>query len=947
MIRFHFFYLYLFLSNIYFLSCHSEGKTPFYFPNGGVGESPVFRFSYGKQSEVPEKKNETSWMLYEDGVLCLFSLPFSLYQLELGAKFQICLRMEEKAYFRWKEGFASLENRKAEYPHFFEVGNDWQIRLTEFGKWQKERENTTPILEWKHQIWSTGLVSYQVFALPHPLFLQKTTEECEVVFRTNDLSESEKKSPAIVFTFSCPDTHAILESIQIQNDRWFLECQPNSPVGSEVFRHSESSYGRYLEWENPTDEILCPRAETLEWEDEGGVTQFQSDEFFKRSRLILPHGILLLSDEGKLQGIPIPKLYLSSLGTRNVIRFGETRYQDSKFSFRQGDEFFSSQTSSTSCRDQWNFWKTKENFCGNPGIPNALERIPSPESLPHCSPEQIYLTEFYPGNQTDSQFPFPGFFEFQNRGTRCDLSGLNWIFDDTIFPFSTKETILEQDALFLFVRKPWTGWGYLEKEKPFSLPQLVFQIPSFLIQTRKTKKTKTFLFPEDHFHLLRNTNSNLHSIYQNEEEFPHPREGANSILLSLGFQMSPGTHKPISKPKLGGELLEFSPFQFPFFDFGFHTNEEGVFSFRTESSQEFFLWKPKSQSIVSFTNLPSVCNGDRVVHLPDRFFSGGFPSLFFQGRDGKQMVHSFGEETLLQELSKKGVHSLHPEDPPIFFSASLHPSPNCSGYFRTPGAEKVRSLEIRKSEISGLYHTNASVDKQAVVQWGNQRFRLEGNGNSISPLFFQLDLTSFVTENQSEQIYSYFSHPNLIRPLGFLERIGPVQIEAIYPNPYEAQNEWVYLCNRSQFTEDLRMYRIEDEVSSDPLVPYQTRFPGKDPKGKQGNGFVSNESLLAPGQCAWIVDPDGKDWYLPIFHKESDLLLTVSSTQTIGNGISSGESVQLRKEENGKTYLISSFGHPESAFVFRKTVVTGEYIWLKQDREGTSLDDYETFREEN
>ncbi|TGL99156.1 LIC11755 family lipoprotein [Leptospira jelokensis] len=930
-----------------FFSCHSDGKSPFYFPSEDVGESPQIQFFYGSLGFPHEVKNSQSILSYESGVLCLFSLPLKLYKLELGGKFQICLRMDEKSFFRWKEGFSYLEKLEGEYPHFFESGKDWKVRLTEFGKWKAETSKTNPSLEWKQQIWSNGMVSYQVFAVPHPIFLQNSKTECEVVFRSNLLSLSENKSPAIVLTLPCPDTDSILESIQNQNEIWLSECTPNSPIVSEVFRHSESSYLRYLEWENPSDSILCPKAESIEWEEAGELSRFQSDEFLKRIRLVLPHGILLLSDEGKLQGIPIPKSFLLSLGTNSSIRFGDSSFHDSPFSFRQGDEFFSHQTRFTSCRDQWKYWKTKEDFCGNPGIPNEQLYDESMFSTPSCSLEGIHFTEFYPGNQADSQYPFPAFFEFQNRGPRCDLSSLNWRLNGSLYPFVAKETILEKDALFLFVRKPWTGWGNLEREKPFSLPKVVLQIPSFQLESRITKETKLYEFPTKEFHLIRSGEKNLHSIYRNQFEFPHPKQGSNQTLRSLGFYMSPGTHEDVVVPKVGGQLLELAINQYPFFDFGFYSHEEGIFSFQTSANDQLLFWKPKDTEIVSFAVSPNLCIGEKITHLPDGFFSSSFQSLQYKDKDKVETVLLHWEENSLNLISNFGIHSLHPEDSPIFFSSSYAPSNTCSGFYRTPGKDKHRSLEIRKSEQEGKYDTNFAIDQNTNVNWGNGRGVSNLRVTNVNPKFFQIDFGSFVTVEPSEQIYSFIENPKLIRPTGFLERKGPVQIEAIYPNPYDSQNEWVYVCNRSNQAEDLLFYSIEDETSSDPLVPYQTRFPDQLPKGKQGNGFVTNHSLLLPEHCAWIVDPDGKDWYLPIFHRDRDLLLTVKTTQTIGNGISSGESIQLRKEKNGIFYLVSSFGHRESVKPFRKTVLTGEYLWLKQNTNGTSADDFETFREEN
>lgn len=929
----------------FFLSCFAKENAPFYFLSNELGDTPTFFFEYGLKEQNTTLNLSDDVFHYENGVFCVYSIPLSLYNQELGGKFRICWKMNEEGFLRLKNGFSILDSENPEYPHFTEIGKNWVIKYVTFEKWKEKREEISPVSEWKKQIWSNGFVTYQSYAIPHPIFLQKTNTECEVVFRSLSLKVSENKTPTLVFEFPCPEVDLIYDQILSQNQTWFSECQPNNPTISEIFRHSESDYKRYMEWENQTDRVICPVAENLEVEKNGEIISFQSDEFLKRSRLILPHAILLFSDEPKFQGIPIPKEFLSELGTNEVIRFGDTPIADSPFSFKQGREFFSKQWNSNVCRDQKNIWISKESFCGNPGLPNGLESKHSEDTIPSCSPDQIKLTEFYPGNQNEKNFPLPAFFEFQNLGNDCDLSSLNWNFDESVYPFSAKEEILKQNSIFLFTREEWVGWDFIQREKPFYIPKQVFQIPPFSLEHRKSKELIHFLPNPNQFQLVRRGNRNQFSIYVDSIPIPHPRTNALDSLKSFGFQMSPGKHERLSIPWIGSKLLEFAKSPHPFIDFGFFEWEEGVSYFITTNGQEYYYWKPKQENQISFAYEPNLCIREDVYHLPSGFFSNQFSSLFYSDKDNLHLVGSVWSDLLYREKSYGDTHSLHPEPAPILFSSSLVASQFCSGLWRSPGYEKERSLEIVKQGPE--YNTNLPFEILGHVQYGNLRQKSSVPLIFSNNLQFKINITGVIINSNEEQMYSYFTHPKLIKPIGFLEKKGPIQIEAVYPNPFLSQNEWIYICNRSNETEDLSLYQIEDETSVDDLVPYQTRFPELLPKGKNGRGFVSNDSLLPKNTCAWIVDPDGKEWYLPMFHTESDRLFTVSSTQTIGNGISSGESLQLRKKISNQSILISSFGHKESTFSFSKTLNTGEFLWLKKDTDGVKADDFEVYREDN
>lgn len=928
-------------------SCQNKGTVPFLSFGDGFTETPKLEFQYGSLEEDGDSIENTSFTSFDSGVLCLHSLPISLYRRELGGKFRICWKTNDAISEKWKQGFSLLDTESSEYPSWNLKGKNWTALLTEYGKWKKESDQVGVLSEWDSQIWSSGHVTYQTYAVPHPLFLQRTKEVCEVVFPTQRLDGSPNKHPVISLEFPCPDLGEVAERIERQNEEWLRQCEPTEPTLTEVFRHSESSYTRFLEWENPKDSVICPNSHSLDWEKEGQITSFHSDLFSKRTQIILPRATVLFSDHPGYKGIPIPKEFLADLGTQTLVRWGSSEYQDSEFFFRQGSEFFSNQSKPVSCRDQFNLWKTKDLFCGNPGLPNRIVRKLKEGSPPGCRSDQIQITEFYPGNHFDSGMPIPAYFEFQNIGETCDGSALHWIFENAVYPLSAVEWVLESRSTFLITRKPWLGWNLLEKEKPFSIPKVVFQIPNFIWEERKGKHRREFQSNPSLYHLIRFQDQNRFSvIVSSGREQPHGKTGASPNFLQFGFQMSPGSINASLVDSLPTELLEYNPNQSPFLDFGFMGPEEGVVSFERENGNHYLFWKPNGIQFQTLATSPSLCNGENFYQLPDGFFSDPFLSLRYLRRETGELVSILFDPEQIREKSLGGTRSLHPEPSPIFFSRSLLPSEHCLGDFRSPGRTKQRSLEVERMTPAFTYLTNLPLENQTEVRLGN------GNGNiflslhTIEPNTYLAIPQNPLPFSPEEQIYSYFSGPSLLQSKSFLERKGPIQIEAVFPNPLLSQNEWIYLCNRSEIPEDLSFYLVEDEANTDELVAYQTRFANLFPVGKVGQRFQYDTTILNPGTCAWIVDPDGKDWFFPIFQSESDLLLTVKTTQTIGNGISSGESIQLRKKQGQSSLLVSSFGHKESHSPFRIPVATGEFLWLKSGTAGMSIADFEIFREE-
>ncbi|MCE9501304.1 MAG: lamin tail domain-containing protein [Leptospira sp.] len=167
-------------------------------------------------------------------------------------------------------------------------------------------------------------------------------------------------------------------------------------------------------------------------------------------------------------------------------------------------------------------------------------------------------------------------------------------------------------------------------------------------------------------------------------------------------------------------------------------------------------------------------------------------------------------------------------------------------------------------------------------------------------------------------------------------------IQAISPNPSNSQNEWVMLCNRGNDPQDLSQYELEDSSSTDIFATYKERKGNDLPIGLEPVFFSGDISVLNPGQCAFIVDPDSDQLHLRQTGSGISPVLTVKNGSTIGNGLGTEESIDLFKYVNGERIHIHSYGNRYSHSPFSINAGKNEIIFLKPGKRGEEPADYES-----
>jgi len=918
---------------------------------------PEITFFYGK---LGDKTNQSDTYFETVGErFCIFSLPKILFELEEGFKLKICFRIAQSELKIWELGFLELNSWEEPRYRWNHSGAGFIAEITNLSEWQKKTKSNKLKHSFVNRKWSDGTIAFFTNTVPHVEIYEWEEGGCEFLFPSRITEDSASKKKFIRVQTSCPDLETLILEVKNQNEYWREICpkKANALELSESFRSGDLTLSRFIELRNTSNECIH-RTPGFHFGFVGDSSSFEEDtkrieSLDAETEIILPNAHLLFVDEAFLFGFQVSKGILSSIGKSGSFIFGDDSYVEKEFSFRHDNEYFSNSEKADSCRNTYQFYKNKQVFCGSPGITNLIFDIAMDRNeVPSCHPNQIHITEYYNSKGQVGENFDPSFFEFQNTGESCDLSGLNFEIGGSVFPASAVEFLIDKGEVFLLTKENWIGWNFKYKTIPLSIPPTYDAIPNFSWKDRRTKMVAPFFDVKQHNNRLSNLNGKPSSLLYdtNWGSLPFPYDASKSNP-NLPFFGSPGTFDLVPSQWIGGNLAEvllygFGSNQNPyrFFEFQFDPGEEGYFRYRVNLGLPSIFWKEKGSRFEVIVSRFSECFGSKQI-LGWDIWEPNQNSFHLEFGTNQQFLL---DENTFNTIGDDIVKAIHPDIQPFGYSVEKNHSTICPQYRIQPGQMKTKEIRILRSKMAfeTLYELNEGRAFDAKIQIGNLRKKIAPSIHTANYHQISVDPNSYESHFFPDEIlYSYIHFPLDSIPFGFLERKPELSIEAVYPNPINGQNEWIYVCNRSNTTVSLENIFIEDENSIDYLIPYQSRFPNRTPKGKNNESFSGPSWELNSQSCFWLVDPDGDSWYLPLFHKDSDLIFTVVSTQTIGNGISSGEKLNLKKTKNGQNVLISSFGHNESSFSFSILVNSGEYIWLKPGMVGEKKSDYSIFRE--
>lgn len=955
--------LYVIFLSFSFSNCESKKNGFLFRPDfESTVDTVKFEFNYGiKDSNI---SNEETQIIREDDRICILSLPEILFEKEEGLKLKICILNLEGREDHWTLGFDKLHSFE-ELNYTWEDSSEyWEAKITSLSDWKKETKLLNAKRSFVNRVWNEGTPAFFTYTIPHVEIFEWEQGSCDFLFPSRVVTDAPSKKKFLLVRTICPNLETVIEGILLQNETWRSTCKRDtrSLKVLESFRSSDLLFSRYLEFKNESEDCLLPNVSHFGFNGNKFISESNDKNLTSiqlENEIILGEASLVFVDEPYLFGHKVSKEILSNIGTDGNFFLGDSDFLEEEFSFKQGSEYFSFTRRGESCRDQFQFYKFKQIFCGSPGISNDLIYPNlSKERIPGCQTSNIGVSEYFRADSNVGNNIDLTFFEFKNKGETCDLSSLEWIFLNQKYPLSAKEFLLEKGEVFLISKEPWFGWNFKSKPINFPKPPQDSKIPNFSWLHRKSRETTDFTDTSPHKNLITESSGNgigrqnFSLVYfETMGSLSHPKKKLLG-LENFPFWMSPGLIDTTKPNFVDGELAEILPLGLGsgnqtsrFLDFSFNPTEEGYFLFSIGNTNTYIFWKEFNAKYKTIISKPSPCYPESSLLGLE---NSDFETESLQLSAGIQnQIYQFYLSQVSDYLNGE-VRSISPEPSPFYYTAEKKNAELCDSIFIQPGQPKNKSIRMVRSANSEKieYYFNQNKSSDVRVRFGTKNdlknisfdsqgpTQIEVNQNEINNLFLP-----------NELVYSFFDFPNDSEVFGFVEKESILKIESVYPNPASSQNEWIYICNSSDQIVNLENTFIEDENSFDFIVPYSVRFPNQTPKGKNEESFISNSWTLGPKSCFWIVDPDGNQWYLPLFHKSTDLIFTVVSSQTIGNGISSGEKINLKQTYGTKHVLISSFGHKDSYFPFSISVNTGEYILLKSDRMGHKKSDFAIYRE--
>lgn len=386
-------------------------------------------------------------------------------------------------------------------------------------------------------------------------------KECFFFFTTWDIDIPANSRNILKIKIDCDKIKSSLydyrNHVKATNQQNRDHCINSTLEITEKFSHSESKFGKYIEFYNTENRSIC--WDRLSWENKDGSISMYSP----RPGFLFPQSTVLFTDSSsKLEGIDLGKNFSWSDYFSSKIKFIdiEDSFSQGLTGYKWEDEFFSDQKRANPCLKLKSSYQTEEKFCGSPGS-NSTQ---GESTMNHCKPSEIELLEI---NAVGIQNSYglvdtrDKYLELVWKGngedSYCNLSSLVLVMGDERIPLSVDETRIQQDHLFIIS---------LSKK----IPEPSFLIPRNLYRLSYNKEIRLERFGEpDEFKVLYNQNRNFSSvpiqIVPKDEEgalfsiishkidadeviwVHHPRE--DYLDWNRGFRnyMSPGQ---VSKPRL-------------------------------------------------------------------------------------------------------------------------------------------------------------------------------------------------------------------------------------------------------------------------------------------------------------------------------------------------------------------------------------------------------------
>lgn len=772
------------------------------------------------------------------------------------------------------------------------------------------------------------LISKIIFPRKKSLYIVLDISKSEEIIQAAKLffGSIEQKHSEILL--SCVTSKLELSEIGFGKNE-FIEWVERSPVHSCSGEVKILIKDKEYIFENPSGFYFAGATKHISEKSHLGENFPEFEKFWKDLKT---ESTIEIHFSDQKDSIQIPKSFISN-------------FQEIEMSFKKRDNL---------CI--WSNLYEVEKTCTDPGIDILL----SEEFYQsQCDPSQFRISEMNPyGIRDQERINRDGkFIELQYSGNKlCKLAGLNLTIGSRRIPIFESISVKPNDLILI-------------GKKDFFMQVLnliSYDIDFWSIRDRISLRSfqsqailfKGILFSQEV--LFEDKYGNVHSVFETNERLQHHKKYSANQLSPFYRKknfMSPGELNSISENSASGLFSEINwagayKNRVSFSDEDFlEIQTLGHGSLTLEWDQRRFLFPVNSEdpylvfaakSLVCFPNAKFITIKDfslrdartqfKLIDSTNRILEKSYDPEQNQGRNDTSNRKRFSfvytnQENFWRNSNEENFthidrictdQTFASPDAPNQFAPFLIEESAQSFRLIASALDQSRSLQIQLysylpffSQIENLVATPAS--------------------NIVS-------IPTFNTSNSL--LYSELLNG---RSLNLFNRSG-VFIEAVLPSPTNAQNEWILICNRSSEEKDLSKFEIEDEGNIDEIVSYFTRSQKNLPTGLNEFDFKGDSSLIAPNQCAYLIDPDATNLNLKPFGSRPTLIQTVKATSTIGNGISSGEKLDLFYKDQTSRIHIHSFGNKYSHEPFSLQAKTDEILFLKKNLKGESAQDYEVLK---
>ncbi|MBM9501765.1 hypothetical protein JWG44_16030 [Leptospira sp. 201903071] len=986
------------LSLILFTSCRGKGNSAFLMPIAHPGEFKLFYDpAYWSGREIP-KPNLKEWLSpgvkirSAHGVACLFAGTDFVYGISVcfpDPEKNVELEIQNILKF-WNE---NPEGRtESEEFRFSELGNgklkvelnrdllsdwdeDWLILSGDpgldrsFKKVSFSKTNLLSIFSENSLLRPhspNAFVGFSVLAGPGRM---------KILFHSHNRTRAFNS-----LVLEIPGDVSILSDffleIQKKNSEVLVLCQKKIPELSEVFGGTNASTGRFLEFQNPSGQTICFQDLRLEINEK----EFSMQE--GNAFLIPGETILRIESESTLPGTELPGFPWAELKKKGdwflKTASGQIPISNRESSFQEGEKFYSSEGNFYSLCAKPGFLEGSDRLCMSPGVAGNQDDF---EKTSFCELEKFQLEEanfsgLFLGEKTDGNQKF---LDLEYSGNRnCNPNRLSVEIEGKESPIWLDEELIEPNSILTLGRRDWIQKRILLSRNDLS--DLKFGA-EFFLKDRFLKKKILLSQKSEETPILQKKNGLVLSLlFRNGIWIPHPslRSDAFSASIQNFHFMNPGAKSETddSYKNVHAELSELS--WMGSYDGGVAVSGDRFLELDSLNSTgkilEVLSGAKSYRFLVSLSAGKNVFSASQLVCFPN-VDTWLLPELSL-GSSGRIRILSLDKNSIEDEVvwnaQGPGINSTSQKvrrsasrmrtvaGTSLWKNSALSDlserKSSCSQTEASPGfANRTFPFLFRETSAnpSGLDpHLSWNLPKEAgLVSSGIQIFSFQPSFSESSIVGEFLSFWSQVNKN----IFELWNIPKdslryLIPVEGedliLIPGSSSILISAVYPNPILSTNEWFVICNRGSEAVDVQNLEIRDSSSSDRLVEYSVRFGTLSPPGwgtynSDLYGWIFNDRFLQPDECGYVLSPTFKNESVPFYTENFRKIYTIEKTNTIGNGISKNEGLDLFQEIQQTLVHVHSYGNQYSPYPFVIEAEAGDLILLKENRFGDSIFDYE------